>query len=154
MKYSVRFCHCGRIHTMTLDKYEWMEESLERRIIRVCQNCGDAKQTSLIKNHGGIDVCVSDVDDREFVGDNTLFVFSHGIRVPMKPYEGCDGPVFACHYGGGRWFHDRGRGEVDTEALINCIKIQYKDEADAILSSIVCYVCGINWKGTAYGKEY
>ena len=42
-KYDVWFCHCGRIHVMPNEYYEWLQEDYKNRfILRICQNCGNS----------------------------------------------------------------------------------------------------------------
>lgn len=160
MKYEAWFCHCGRIHLMNNDKYDWLAEDFQnRRIIRVCQNCGATRQTWLDEcfmededdPRPSFTVCGSDLREGEFIGDsNTQFIFSKGIRVPLKN-------VFrfaTSRLGGNGWFDEDGNpGEVDTESLIKEIRSQFKDEAEEVLDSISGYVVGINWESTPYSHE-
>lgn len=157
-KYEAWFCHCGRIHLMNNDKYDWLSKDFRnRKIIRICQNCGATRQTWLdeyfIEDEDdprpSFTVCGSDVKEGEFIGDsNTQFIFSKGIRVPLK-----SGAFAEYHGPAGGWFDDKGKCEVWTDRLIQNIQREFKDEAEDVLNSISGYVAGINWEGTLYSHE-
>lgn len=157
MKYEAWFCRCGRIHLMNNDKYDWLAEDFKnRKIIRVCQNCGTTRQTWLDEcfiddvddPRPSFTVCGSDLKECEFLGDsNTQFIFSNGIRVPLLS------GAYAEHHGASLWYDDNGRCEVWTDRLIQNIQREFKDEAEEVLNSISGYVVGINWEGTPYSHE-
>ena len=154
MKYDVWFCKCGRIHLMNNDKYDWLAEDFKnRKIIRVCQNCGTTRQTWLDEyfmddeddSRPSFTVCGSVFKECEFIEDNNIqFIFSKGIRVPLL------NGAFAERYAVGLWYDDNDRCEVWTDRFIQQIKKEFKDEAEEILNSISGYAVGIDWKGTSY----
>ena len=143
---------------MNNDKYDWLAEDFKnRKIIRVCQNCGTTRQTWLdeyfIEDEDdprpSFTVCGSDLKECEFTGDsNTQFIFSRGIPVPLESGESAEffGPS-------GIWYDSEGRCKVWTKRLISDIKYHYKEDAEDILNSISGYVVGIDWEGTPYSYE-
>lgn len=147
MKYDVWFCKCGRIHLMNKRKYDWLaDDSKNRKIICVCQNCGATRQTWLDEYfEGGNIICSSDVKEGEFIGDNnTQFIFSRGIPVPLRSGG------FAEYFTSGIWYDSDIKRKVWTECLIDDIKYRYKEEAEDILNSISGYAVDIDWEGTPY----
>lgn len=157
MKYDVWFCKCGRIHLMNNDKYDWLAEDFQnRKIIRVCQNCGATRQTWLDEYfmefmedeenpRPSFTVCDSDVKEGEFIGDNTRLIFSRGIPVPLENGE------IAEYFGhSGIWYYSEGSCKVWTKRLISDIRYHYKEDAEDILNSISGYAVGIDWGGTPY----
>jgi len=174
-RYDVRFCSCGRIHIMPFDELDWLsEDHKNRRIIRICANCGKAIVTFLTENFdNGFDVNCCDLDDHKVeVWNNTKIYYSRGIIVYMKSRNEADSFQANCFANCKEWEQmmnsspnglcpiyeaEKQRQDwatVDTERLINNIKWSYKDDADNILKSISGYGVRIHWKGTEYETEW
>ena len=145
-KYDVWFCHCGHIQLMPNDYYKWLEEDSENRyIIRVCQNCGRAIKIWLDKSNDGFDVCSTNI--KNFVIEptdvnNVRIIFNEGIEVPII------GGTYATYQIAGTWWDDDQNKGVDTRRLIAEVK-----DPD-ILKSIAAYVSGIDWSGTEYEYKF
>ena len=159
-RYDCWFCGCGRIHIMDNELYDWMAEDHERNhVVRVCNNCGAARRIFLTSNCEGWDVNGCDVQNTEIdcTKNHYRFIFSRGIRVPMK--EGNDatshcGNLFIDWDYVTKTYPNHSIYElekkhpavitVDTEQLIRNVR------DNEIVRSISGYASGIDWSGTEY----
>lgn len=149
-QYDVRFCSCGRIHIMSLEYMNWIQEDYtKRKVIQVCQNCGSVVQTSIDEYPDGYIACRSEVGNVEIFNDpNVKVLLNHGIRVPLV------GSYYADYYSSGIWSFEGHREVVDTDRLIEEVRSTFRYTCDSILYSISGYVSGINWRGTEFESRY
>lgn len=161
-KYDVWFCHCGRVHFMPWELWDWMQGDCEHRcVIQVCQNCGATVMHFLTENGEGFDMNGVSVRDQEFsTGDGMeyRFLFHSGERVPLKCGEFADAfqagkfmnwDFITQTYGQHTYLSELEKNfpsltTVDTEWLIREIKDPDK------LHSMSGYAVGIDWTGTEY----
>lgn len=141
-KYDVWFCHCGRIHVMPNEYYEWLQEDYKNRfILRICQNCGNILKIWLDEYDDGYSINSTSISNIEFSENelkNCKIITNYGIRVPMKD------SFYAVHFMSGTFLSEFGFTTVDTKKLIN--EVKDKD----ILASIAAYAVNINWDNTEY----
>ena len=159
-KYDVWFCDCGHIQTMPTEYIEWMtKDASHRRVIRVCQHCGNTRVIWLDTFMDGFSINSSDFRDKEINTKDTdieyRIIFSDGIRVPMM----CGG--YADFFTGDK-FVNYEYMEADTQrsydimidntkyTTVNMEAFIKQNDPDVLKSIAGYYVEGLDWSGTEY----
>lgn len=165
-QYDCWFCHCGRIQVMDYAMYDWLREDHEkRRVIRVCQHCGETRIVWMEPYWDGYALCSSDFYDKTITPDDDkeyAFILSKGITVPLMDGHNAD-CLCARMYCNADYIKEKYNTTdltwvkenhpesvtVDVERFI----AENKSKRD-ILESISGYVAGIDFSGTEFASKY
>ena len=161
MKYSVKFCPCGKIHIINNESvWNYMADDYKnRKVVYVCTNCGRTDLLFLDEYGGGFCECSHSLIDEEVesvskvIADSGISVFtksgdkadyySNGYFVNMAEWERHQydhSSLYEAYKAKENWC------TVDTEALKRSIKIIYKNDAQEVIKSIKGYVTKIDWQ--------
>jgi len=161
IKYEVKFCSCGRVHFINIEKLNKAIE-IEKEILVVCNNCGNS--------------FVEGADKQEYDGEEGYMMYSYSKRdTEINDTSKIDSIVFtsgekvkmmtggeATFFGNGTFIDwetkkpdnvtdeewEVTRKTVNVQHTINWIRDDNK------LSHMSNYVTGIDWKGTKFEKKW
>lgn len=124
-KYDVRFCKCGRIHMIPVDKIDEAVK-VDKNLLHICGGCGTAtiigadkepdwddpsktiynmySHSLPIKEDGIKSISVSDFSESENYKAYSEILYSQGLRVPMMTGEYANSFSFGTFYD--MWYPD------------------------------------------------